>query len=58
MNDVIRVKEQSIEGKKRRQQVMDELVTPPTKKSVESSLIGSQNSGSKEVDAVIASFVL
>jgi len=43
-------------GKKRRQQVMDELVTPPTKKTVESSLIGSQKLGSKEVDAVIASF--
>ena len=46
MGDVIRIKEQSIEGKKRRQQVLDELVTPPTKKSVESSLIGSQKSGS------------
>ena len=56
MGDVIRLKEQSMEGKKRRQQVMDELVTPPTKKTVESSLIGSQKLGSKEVDAVIASF--
>jgi len=54
--NVVRVKEQSKEGKKRRQQVMDTLLTPPTKKSVEGSFMGSQKSGSKEVDAVIASF--
>ena len=56
MGNVVRVKEQSKEGKKRRQQVMDTLLTPPTKKSVEGSFMGSQKSGSKEVDAVIASF--
>jgi len=53
---VIRDKEQSVAGKKRKQQVMDDLITSPTKQSVESSLIGSQKSGTNEVDAMIASF--
>ncbi len=53
---VIRDKEQSVAEKKWKQQVMDDLITSPTKQSVESSLIGSQKSGTNEVDAMIASF--
>ena len=34
---------------------MEELATAPAKQIVESSLTGSQKTGSKEVDAVIAS---
>ena len=54
---VIRDKEQSVAGKKRKQQVMDDLITSPTKQSVESSLIGSQKSGTNEVDAMITNEV-
>ena len=58
LGEVICVKELSIAGTKRKQQVMKDLVTSPTKKqSVESSLIGSQKTGSKEVDTMIASFL-
>ncbi len=54
---IIRVKEPSMAGRKRKQQVMEDLATSPTKQqSVESSLIGSQKTGSKEVNAMIASF--
>ena len=55
---VIRDKEQSVAGKKRKQQVIDDLITSPTKQSFESSLIGSQTSGTNEVDAMISIFLL
>ena len=54
--EVMRSKEETAAGRKRKQSVMDELLTPSTKKSVESSLMGIQKSGSKELDAKIASF--
>ena len=58
VGEAVRVKEHSLAGIKRKQQVLDELATPsPKQKSVESSLTGSQTTGSKEVDAAIASFV-
>ena len=57
VGEVIRVKELAIAGTKRKQQVMEDLVTSPTKQqSVESSLIGTPKTGYKEVDAMIASF--
>ena len=52
---IMREKEQCIEGKTRKQQVMDELLKSPTKHPVESSVIVSK-SGSKEMDKTIASF--
>ena len=48
-------KEQSMDWKKRKQQVMDELLVSPSKQSVESSVTVSK-SGSKEVNTKIASF--
>ena len=36
---------------------MDDLITSPTKQSVESSLIGSQKSGTNKVDAMITNEV-
>ena len=57
VGEVIRVKELAIAGTKRKHQVMEDLVTSPTKQqSVESSLIGTPKTGYKEVDAMIASF--
>ena len=47
--------EQIIDGKMRTQQVMDELLVPPSKQSVESSVIVLK-SGSKEVDTKIMPF--
>ena len=44
-----------MDGKKRKQQVKDELRVSPSKQSVESSVIVSK-SGSKEVDTKTASF--
>ena len=49
---VFRAKEQYIAEQKRRQQIIDDLVTSPTKESVESPA----KSGTKEMDARIASF--
>ena len=54
IGEMMRGKEQSMDGKKRKQQVMDELVSP-AKQSVESSVIVSK-SGSKEVNTKIESF--
>ena len=45
-------KEQSMDGKNRRQQMMDKLLVSPSKQLVESSV----KSGSEEVDTKIASF--
>jgi hypothetical protein len=56
LGEVIHEKEQTISGKKRKQQAMDELLTSATKQSRNDSSIGSQKSGSKDVDAMIASF--
>jgi hypothetical protein len=54
VGEVIRVKELAIAGTKRKQQVMEDLVTSPTKQqSVESSLIGTPKTGYKEVDAML-----
>ena len=59
VGEAVRVKEHSLAGIKRKQQVLDELATPsPKQKSVESSLTGSQTTGSKEVDAAIASLAM
>ena len=55
IGEMMRGKEQSMDGKKRKQQVMDELLVSPSKQSVESSVIVSK-SGSKEVNTKIASF--
>ena len=44
-----------MDGKKRKQQVMDELLVTPSKQSVESSILESK-SGSNEVSTKIASF--
>ena len=55
IGEMMRGKEQSMDGKKRKQQVMDELLVSPSKQSVESSVIVSK-SGSKEVDTKTASF--
>ena len=52
---MMRGKEQSMDWKKRKQQVMDGLLLSPSKQSVESSVMVSK-SGSKEVDTKIASF--
>ena len=49
-------KEKSLSLHKRKQAVLEELVTPPTKKSVNSSLTATKKSGSKELDEKIASF--
>ena len=46
---MMRDKEQIIDGKMRKQQVMDELLVSPTKQSVEYFVIVLK-SGSKEVD--------
>ena len=54
---MMRGKEQSMDGKKRKQQVMDKLLVSPSKQSVESSVIVSK-SGSKEVNTKIVSFFL
>ena len=56
IGEMMRGKEQSMDGKKRKQQVMDELLVSPSKQSVESSVIVSK-SGSKEVNTKIASFL-
>ncbi len=56
VGEIMLAKEQAIAGKNRKQQVMDDLLVSPTKKSVESSMIGFQQSGSKEVDKTITSF--
>jgi len=52
IGEVIRIKEQSIAGKKRKQQVINDLVTSPTKQSTDPPT----KSGSNEMDARIASF--
>ena len=57
IGEMMRGKEQSMDGKKRKQQVMDKLLVSPSKQSVESSVIVSK-SGSKEVNTKIVSFFL
>jgi hypothetical protein len=47
----MRGKEESKSGKKRKQQVKDQLLPSLTKKTVESSLVSSQRSGPKELDS-------
>ncbi len=54
--EVIRGKEESKLGQKRKQLVMDGLLTPPTKKNVESTFTDSSKSAPKELEAKIASF--
>ena len=54
--EVMCSKEETAAGRKRKQAVMDKLLTPSTKTSVESSLMDTRKSGSKELDAKIASF--
>ena len=55
MGEMVCDKEQSMDWKKRKQQVMDKLLVFPSKQSVESSVIVSK-SGSKEVNTKIVSF--
>ena len=43
IGEMMRGKEQSMDGKKRKQQVMDELLVSPSKQSVESSVIVSKS---------------
>ena len=52
---MMRGKEQSLDGKKSKQQVMDERLVSPSQQSVESSVIVSM-SGSKVVDTKAAPF--
>jgi hypothetical protein len=54
--EVMREKEGTAAGKKRKQAVMDEILTPCPVKSAESSMKDFQKSGPKELDAKIASF--
>ena len=54
IGEVIRGKEVSKSSQKRKQQVMDGLLPSLTKKTVESTLIASQKSGTKELDSKIA----
>ncbi len=58
IGEVMRGKEESMLGQKRKQQVMDELLASLDKKTVESFKIASQKSGSKDLDSKIASFLL
>ena len=53
LGEVMRGKEDATAGKKRKQAVMHKLLTPCAKTLAESS---SQKSGSKELDAKIASY--
>jgi hypothetical protein len=55
IGEVMRGKEESMLGQKRKHQAMDELLPSLDKKTVESFNIASQMSGSKELDAKIAS---
>ena len=55
IGEIMRGKEQSMDGKKRKQHVMDGLLASPSKQFVESSVMVSK-SGSNEVDTKIASF--
>jgi hypothetical protein len=56
LSEVMREKEGTAAGKKRKQAVMDEILTPCPVKSAESSMKDSQKSGPKELDAKIASY--
>ena len=56
--EVMREKEGTAAGKKRKQAVMDEILTPCPVKSAESSMKDSQKSGPKGLDAKIASFFM
>ena len=54
LGEVVRWKEDAAAGKKRKQAVMHELLTPCAKTSAESS---SQEPGSKELDAKLESYI-
>ena len=49
-------KEETAASRKRKRAVMDEPLTPSTKKIAKTSLTGTQKTGSKELDAKIASY--
>ena len=55
LGEVIRDKEAELNGKKRRQEVMESLMSPK-KQSTEPDLKSRQKSGSKSLDVKIASF--
>ena len=56
LSEVMRSKEETAAGRKRKPSVKDELLTPCTKKSAKTSLTGTQKTGSKELDSKITSY--